>query len=345
MFKFNMFNKFISKINDIKKQKSLLDSLKPGDLVWAKMPLSKKELNKIPESHQVRPYLIIYKDKFNLYAFPSSSKQSKKLNNFQEYLINKIHYKKIKNSFIDLTKIYKIPFVNLKSKYIKLNNLDLKNIQKRLVIQYNNQYDLLVNIYISEGDVISVDKKLYYVYACDNVYLYCILIYKKVNKDKKKYKNIIINNKSYYADFKEKISFKRTEPMNIVNIAYKSEIKEILNKKSGINFNETKLSNHEKKLIENTSIQTYESGTVFQFGKRKIVYLFKYKQVYYGIDLLMYSIKPKLIPIFDIEQKAISEVLSLEKLLKIVDFLNSNNIQHLKEINELYVELRTAVYN
>ena len=143
MFRFNILKNFIQKINIFKNQKRLLKSLNPGDLVWAKMPLSKKELNSIAENHQVRPYLVVHKNNFNIYAYQSSSKQWNRLNNCQEYFINKFRYKQNKDSFINLTKVYKIPFINLKSYYITLNKQDLKNIQKRLQIQENNKYQCL----------------------------------------------------------------------------------------------------------------------------------------------------------------------------------------------------------
>lgn len=345
MFEFNILKNFIQKITIIKSQKRLLDSLNPGDLVWAKMPLTKRELNSIVENHQVRPYLVVNKDRFNIYAYQSSSKQWNTLNNCQEYFINKFRYKQKKDSFINLTKVYKIPFINLRSNYITLNEQDLKNIQKRLQIQTNNKYQFSIDIYILEGDVIVINHQLYYVYASDNVYLYCLIIFKKCPKDKKKYTNIIINNKTYYTTFKEKISFERTTKMNIMNIAYKSEIESILYKKSGIEFKQKKLSNLEKKVIEKNHEVVYESGTVFQIGKNKIVYLFKYKKAHYGVDLLMYKIKPKTIPIFDIDKRPILEILPLEEFLKIIDFLSSNNVQPLKEINGLYDELRTVIYN
>ena len=200
MFKFNIFKIFIQKTKQIKNQKKLLESIKPGDLVWAKMPLSKKELNQIEENHQVRPYLIAHKDKFNIYAYKSSSTNYERLNNYEEYSINSLRYNRNKNSFIDLTKIYKIPFLNLKSRYITLNQFDLKNIEKRLQIQANknnkNIFQFPIDIYILEGDMIEVNNQLYYVYASDNVYLYCLIIFKKCPKDKKKYTNIIINNNS-----------------------------------------------------------------------------------------------------------------------------------------------------
>lgn len=235
LFKFNIFKIFIQKTNQIKNQKKLLESVKPGDLVWAKMPLPKKELKQIEENHQIRPYLIAHKDKFNIYAYKSSSKNYERLNNYEEYSINSLRYNRNKNSFIDLTKIYKIPFLNLKSRYITLNQFDLKNIEKRLQIQANknnkNIFQFPIDIYILEGDVIEVDNQLYYVYASDNVYIYCLNLFKYNPKDIKKYEIISINSKMYYVSFKEMTNFKRTTKMNIVDIAYKSEKEVILEKK------------------------------------------------------------------------------------------------------------------
>ena len=58
----------------------------------------------------------------------------------------------------------------------------------------------------------------------------------------------------------------------------------------------------------------------------------------------MYKIKPKLIPIYDIEKRQILEILPLEEYIKIVEFLSSKNVQPIKEINRLYGELRVAIY-
>lgn len=346
MLKFIISKNLHQLINAIKFKKQLLNSLNPGDLVWSKMPLSKKELNKIEESHRIRPYLVMHKSRFNIYAYPSSSKQFVNLNNTKEYCIHKARYNKNKDSFINLSKIYRIPVIDLQQKYITLNELDLKNIQKRLLIQGEKiKYKFLKEIRILEGDVIKIDKQLYYVYASDNMYLYCLIIFKKCPQNKKHYAKIVINNKTYYTTFKEKATFERNMQMNIIDIAYKSEIAYIAQKKTGIEFQQKKLSNLEKKIIENNSELVYESGTVFQIGKSKVVYLFKYKNAHYGIDLLMYKIKPKMIPIFDIEKRQILKILSPDELLKIVDFLSSNNVQPLKEINMLYDDLRTIVYN
>ena len=54
----NWFNLFRAK----KAQKSLLKEVQQGDMVWARMPLGKEELEKVEECHRIRPYLVMWKD-------------------------------------------------------------------------------------------------------------------------------------------------------------------------------------------------------------------------------------------------------------------------------------------
>ena len=75
------------------------------------------------------------------------------------------------------------------------------------------------------------------------------------------------------------------------------------------------------------------------------MYLFKYKNIHYGVDLLMYKIKPRTIKIYNIEKQPILEILPSEEYIKIVEFLSLNNVQPLKEINRLYDELREVLYD
>ena len=251
--KINILKKLIQKIINIKNQKQLLHSLKSGDLVWAKMPLPKSKLKTIEKTHQIRPYLIVKKDKKSIYAFQASSTNHKVLNNYQEYFINRLNYNQKRNSFINLTKVYKIPFINLKEKYITLKTQDIKNIQKRIKIQINRKYPIDINyqfpedIRIVEGDLIIVNNQLYYVYADDNVYLYCIAVYKKYLQKGKIYTNISINKRTYYTNFEEKEVFNRNEKMEISNIASVDEREYILNKKKEIKYNLKKKRRLEKK--------------------------------------------------------------------------------------------------
>jgi len=55
VFKINVLKNFINTIKATKYQKELFKNINMDDFVWAKMPLSKKELNHIEESHRIRP--------------------------------------------------------------------------------------------------------------------------------------------------------------------------------------------------------------------------------------------------------------------------------------------------
>lgn len=89
----------------------------------------------------------------------------------------------------------------------------------------------------------------------------------------------------------------------------------------------------------------YESGTIFKIGTSKIAYLFELNNIYYGVDLLMYKINKKIIPIYNIEKREILDFLSSKQYINIVEFLYLNKVQPFKEISKLYYNLRKIVFS
>ena len=229
-----ILNNVIKKIEIIKSRKEIFKNIQIGEMVWAKMPLKNKEIKRIEESHRIRPYLVVKKEKNFFLGYQSSSKKREKYNNYQEYCLKKLKYKSKKDSWIDLTNIKKIPLNNIISKYIKLSEIDLKRIEKRIHIEENRENHKVLKfnkaIYIEAGDVIVYNEKLYYAYTDDNVNIYCFEIHKK-RKDNQEYMKIIINRKTYYADFKALKVINRKNNLEINNIAYDNEVLEILNQK------------------------------------------------------------------------------------------------------------------
>lgn len=229
MFIFNFLKNLVANFMATPFQKDLFNKIHIGDLVWAKMPLTKKELKNIEKSHWIRPYLVISKDKYNIwgYASSSSSKQNRGLNNYEEYCIPKTRYKQNKNSWLSFINLYKIPIYNIKSKSQSLSEFDLKNIQKRLKLCNNKLINLPLDTYFSVGDIISFNNELFYIYSADNTFLYTFFVSKQYLFPHKDYTKIIVNNKIYYSNFKEFHYFKKTEKICIKDIAYRSEINEI----------------------------------------------------------------------------------------------------------------------
>lgn len=82
-----------NKIETHKQKKEIFNKLKIGDMVWCSMPLPKKQLNLIEQSHRIRPYLVVYKEQNFLLCYQCSSKDRVELNNCQKYLISGKKYK------------------------------------------------------------------------------------------------------------------------------------------------------------------------------------------------------------------------------------------------------------
>lgn len=330
------------KMKSNKEQKKLFSEIEEGDMIWAKMPLSKKKLKTIEESHRIRPYLVVKKSKNYLICYQSSSKASESLNNYEQYLIKKERYKKKRNSYLTLSKTIKVPICNIKNKYIKVNDIDLRKIEKRLeIIENRDRRDIEkfnVPINIEEGDVIFYNENTYYIYTTDNVYVYGIKIHKR-NTKKQKSKKIIINRKTYYIilDDAKKEGLKRNLDLRLIDIAYPEEIEEIKNIK-----NKKKKEKQEEKNGE--ELVDYEVGTVFKVRNSKILYLFKKDGKYYGVDIIYYVIFPKILQIKDINNREVLEIKSKEECLVYIEALQKNNTDLVKEVRKLYDDFRVILY-
>lgn len=174
--------------------------------------------------------------------------------------------------------------------------------EKRICIAQNNGNAEIIRfnepIYIEIGDVIRKEQKTYYVYSEDNVNIYCFRIQKKIRKNEKM-EAIKINKKTYYTNFKELKTIKRRDNFEIVNIAFKEEILEILEKKNTLKAETyTKVEENFKR-----NKNKFEIGSVFQYGNSKVMYLYTNKGKYYGVDLLWYLLKPRIFEIKAIEKR------------------------------------------
>lgn len=220
----NFFKKIIGKLNFLKDRYIYFKKLNMGEIVWARMPLSKKNMKSIETTHQTRPYLIVKKSKFFIYCFQSSSKAWSKAYNYQEYKINKFRYNIRKDSFITLRKVYKIPFWNIKTIYVSLDDIDLKNIEKRLEI-LECKFKFKIKYKFDDGDIVKIKNQNYYIYASDNTNIYCLIVYP--NKPSNQYEKIKVDNRTYFTKFEKKMTFNRKENMQIVNIAFGDEREKI----------------------------------------------------------------------------------------------------------------------
>lgn len=338
-----IYNRLKEKRQLRQKQKEIFEKTQIGDVLWCSMPLSKRELRKIEISHRNRPYLVVKKEKNFLLCYQSSSKNRENINNYEKYAINSGKYKNKKTSWIDLRHIKKIKIKNIQSEFMKLNQIDIKKIEKRICMRQNNGNHQIIRfqepIYIEEGDVITKENKSYYVYAGDNVNVYCFRIQKKKNKNQK-FEKIKINTRSYYTDFKELRVINRKEEIGISNIANKEEILLILDQKK------TLKANTYNKIEESIKRENnkFEIGSVFQYGKSTVMYLYCKANKYYGVDLLWYTIKPRVFEIKEIQNRKLVGSKDLKEINKILECLTEKSIQN-SEIENIYQYVRNLLFS
>lgn len=310
---------------------TLLEELQPGDMVWAKMPLSKKKLKKIEESHRIRPYLVVSKDKNAIYAYQTSSKRQTYANNYETYGIDQTRFGYYRNSHIDLSLIWKVPKKNLIKKMWHLPNLDLSMIAKRLKIQSDRgeigvfQFDD-IPVQIGEGDVISYsvcDTKLAYVYGRgkDSLLCYPLSPVKESN-----YEAIIINETIFYIDFQHQLIFNDVNSVKLHNIASVTEINDINDQK------------HKKGKTKCVKEGFYKLGTVFNTNTGRMMYLYKYKDKYCVVNLGNYRIIPQITKLSTLSSSEIVETYNTNQVRDIVKFLY-DYIQPSNKFIEIYRNL------
>lgn len=337
-----IYLKLINKIISQNKKKKIFKSLEIGDMIWGIMPLPKKELEKIEKSHRIRPYLIVRKTKKYLLCYSSSSKEREEMCAFQKYCIKGNKYRQKKDSWLDLSNVKKIKIKNIVSVYIRLKKEDIRNIEKRLyvsqsrgnkeIIQFNLDYDLEI------GDVFVKNNETFYVYNKDNTKAYCFKIQKKKNQELELQK-IKINNKVYYTSFQEFKTISKNEKVNIINMANGKEKENIFNKKI------TKKLNNKEKIDKVLKIDEsgLKIGTVFQYGNSKVMYLYFNSGKYYGADLLLYKIKPRIFEIKELKNRKLIEIKNIKEINEILEYLDEKNLLN-KKLKNIYKNIRELLY-
>ena len=194
---------------------SIYDEIKEGDSVYAKMPLRKGELKKIAKDHQIRPYVVLKKKRYSFIGFQCSSTFIPK---GPHYLYHKIRYSiEDKDSYINLSKIYEVPILNIRSYFKHIKAQDLAIINKKLDMVNKRSFvsDLRfedIDSSPSIGDVIKIGQNTYYVYR---VYAYDLNIIKTVNYRPRHYFDLKNN---FFLDLDDMRSIKRPQRIEYVGM-------------------------------------------------------------------------------------------------------------------------------
>ena len=133
------------------KRRAWFEQCEPGFLVWARMPLPEEELAKVEPAHQIRPYLILAKTETELTVKACSSSPYSGLREYQMVTLAKDH-PLTKQTYIDLKHNVTLTAERLQSKPIPVEWLDLRRIQKHLVLisQLDHIYQICDEIHYME---------------------------------------------------------------------------------------------------------------------------------------------------------------------------------------------------
>lgn len=169
---------FHSKTNDEDWQKEIFEKIKPGHLVYCKMPISDKALKKIQNGHQSRPFLIVKKGKDELYGYACAT-HPKRLEKFEKHVFkNEVYDSKndcYKDSVIQFDRAFIIPIACIEYIYKELDFYCIRQIARELQAYANIRNKGVLNfdmeIPILKGDILRINGTYYYFKEqVDNVY-------------------------------------------------------------------------------------------------------------------------------------------------------------------------------
>lgn len=296
-----------------------------GDLVWALMPLSRDELEQIEENHRIRPYLVAAKDENYFYGYYCSTKQKSRY--LASFKLDKNIYNHRKNTYVYLSTAYKIPRVNFKNIY---NRVELKNlimIERKLIV--NSRYiDGLIHfdvpIIYCIGDIIRTNDQLYYIYQIDNSNLYT----HKTNFVRKAALR-------YEFDYSETIIFDCKQAYELVNILSPQNIEIINEKKRKFKFQQRK---KKAKRVENSF--NYPRGSIFEdYNGDKVIYLYSRGNHHYGINTKINEFFPYICDIQKIEKANIIGTINEGKMMIMLERLLDQNINPHNIVTKIYRDL------
>lgn len=183
-------------------------------LVWAKMPLSYEELNRIDKSHRIRPYLLFMENDDYYYSFPCTSKYFERDIRYENSVIRLDRVINHKKSLILLDTVYEMPKENIIefAKFLptNYNNQLIKKIHSNEkfynypeeVVNYFDQFD---DIY-EEKDVVTVNNRLYIIDSIFNEYCFNIPVYRYPVKGTYQ---IELDSLLFYVDVNSRVLFNK----------------------------------------------------------------------------------------------------------------------------------------
>lgn len=280
-------------------QYELFKECQIGDLLWALMPLTHEQLDRIAKDHQIRPYFIVKKKEDCLIAYASTTTPQHG-EPYTYHCYPGYSHGKNKISYLKLETMYVLPIKNLRTFMMHMPQRELRKIEKRILLNKlagkTNLITLKIPIHVEKGDVISLPVEqhihYYYIYQDDQQNLYGMYLIKGSQRDAKYM--IRLQKVPYVLDFQRKQVISRKNNMKVIGILNSQQQEEIANIQKNI-----------RRKRKNTSRCTKEVAAAIQYtGCRYVdelgdeyVFLYTWHDHRYGVCLNTFEQYPSIVRI------------------------------------------------
>lgn len=143
-------------------QKQLFDSLEPGDIIVAWMPLSPEKMSQIDENHQKRPYIVVAKKREYIRCYPCTTK-AKNTDPTSRYELGTLKYKMWKSGYVQIQSPINLHINCLVNKIDRLQDDDIASINRIASRRSIKEIDRKFSFNVETGDIVRDNNKLYYV--------------------------------------------------------------------------------------------------------------------------------------------------------------------------------------
>lgn len=195
------------------------DDIKAGVVYWCKMPLSDKEINRIPPGHRIRPYVILSIEKNRITALACSSQYFKKVGKEKQFYINKADYRLSKSSYVDLKHVYEMPINNIYDYFYTLSKDDFMQIKNGIANKDTQREKLDIGI----GAIVKNKEQYYYICDYKNTIYYAYRMYPMDAQKGDGASAVIACNKILYRlDFSNKVKVEIEQVKKAMQLSMKN---------------------------------------------------------------------------------------------------------------------------
>ena len=278
--------------------------LYPGDVIYAKMPLSNDELMVMEEKHRYRPFLVVYKGKTAVYGYQCSSSLMPWMKSYEFHLYRQSVYYNNKDSYFQLNRFYRIPIGYINRYLTTLYFDDCYEIQRKLLMSENHHHPKIhfdIRVSLRLGDIFIKDHHLYLIYQNDNSYHYAVRAneYSQARKDA-----VEADGVWYQFDFNNKLILEKDEYHSLYH---------------HLNYNQ--LTQQEKLRKKHKMDKKYKPhgfslkrGVILADATGKeYLYLYSYNHESYVLKLENYPDRKKITKLTDFREIKLSRQISLQE--------------------------------